>query len=362
MSIHDRLSKVSPRSLPLLNRSVREVTGEYLFSDEEMVSLQESKASTRRARIKTKLTLKFPDASVLNRVYVHILKARIQNWALYTSVIIALSIGIAYIVFLQLPRAYTIGHEVRLDPTESSSISVRTLNLYISKTNTGTEKAVESMLYMGEAGTKVLLTPDEFIPWLLRQTAMYTTDSANITTDATIRDAYRSFFSEFIGLTDTTQVSSVRHLDITARKKIYEFLLTNHVYAGAVLANCSTPAYSSKRNCPSSGVPIPNTCLLPFNINYLKGGEIRYFISLRKNGVRSNLVISQFGNQLRPLNFKYITRTGDVLDEQREIIWLASTSSCVCKPNDVPKYFVGRDLYAVWEGDSLNYVQAKIQE
>lgn len=361
MSIHDRLSKVSPRSLTLLNRSVYRVTGEYLFSGEELVSLQESKPSTRRARIKTKLTLKYPDASVLNRVYAHILKSRIQTGALYSSVIFALSIGITYIVFLQLPRAYTIGHEVRLDPTESSSISVRTLNLYILKTNSGAEEAVESMLYKGTAGAKVLLTSDEFIPWLLRRSDTYTTDFANITTDANIRDAYRSFFSEFIGLTDKTQAASVLYLDIAARKTIFEYLLTKDVHAGVVLASLSGQVDNFRRNCSSSGVPIPNTCLLPFNIEHPDSGEIRYFISLRKNGARSNLVISQFGNKPRALNFKYRTRGGGVLDEQREIFWLAPTSSCDCKPKNVPKYFVGQNLYEVFEGEDSTYMQARIQ-
>jgi len=361
MAIRDRLSKISPRSLPLLNRSVYRVTGEYLFSGDELVSLQESTPSARRARIKTKLTLKYPDASVLNRMYFHILKARIQTWALYTSVSIALSIGIAYIVFLQLPRAYTIGHEVRLDPTESSSISVRTLNLYILKTNSGTEEAVESMLYKGPAGAKVLLISDEFIPWLLRRSDTYTTDSANITTDASIRDAYRYFFSEFIGLTDKTQAASVLYLDIAARKTIFEYLLRKDVHAGAVLASLSGQVNNFKRSCSSSEVSIPNTCLVPFRIERMKNGEILYFISLRKNGVRSNLVIYQTGSRLRKLVFKYRTDDNNVLAEQRELFWLIGEGSCHCIKGDASQYFVRSTLYTVFYPDTIS-VEAKIKK
>jgi hypothetical protein len=359
MNIYDRLSNVSPRSLLRLDRAVYQVFGERLFSDEELRSLQKSTAANRKARVKTKLQLKYSDPNKLYRVHRVLLFNKIRTAVLILIGIAVLGLSAAYLAFMQLPRAYTIGHDIRLDPTGGSALSLRTLNLYVPKTNAGTEQAVESMLYQGPMGAKVILASDEFIPWLLRRSDAYTTDSANITTDATTRDAYRAFFSEFIALTDSTQASSVRYLDIPARKAIYTYLLTKDEYAGAVLATLSGQVNNFKRNCSISGVPISNTCLWPFFIEYRDNGEIRYFISLRKDGTRSNIVISQVGNELQTLGFKYRSTDGGVLDEKREIIWLAP--SCLCLPN-VPQYFVDPNLFVVWDGDTTTYVQAKIQQ
>lgn len=359
MRIYDRLSNMGPRSLASLDRAIHRVFGEHLFSEEELRSLSDATTANRKARIKTKLQLKYSDSSKLHAVQRILLFNKIRRAVLVSISVAVIGLSVAYLVFLQLPRAYTIGHDIRLDPTEVSSISLRTLNLYIPKTNAGTEEAVESMLYNGPAGAKALLTSDEFIPWLLRRSDTYTTDSANITTDATIRDAYRAFFSDFIGLTDTSQASSVRYLDIAARKTIFEYLLTKDVHAGAVLASLSGQMNNFRRNCNISGAPIPNTCLLPFYIDLREGGEVRYFISLRKDGVRSNIVISRSGKNLQTLDFKYRAPDGGVLDEKREIIWVSR--SCSCLPN-VPQYFVDPNLFVVWDGDLPTYVQAKIQQ
>jgi len=360
MNIYDRLSNVSPRSLLRLDRAVYQVFGERLFSDEELRSLQESSAANRKARVKTKLQLKYSDPNKLYRVHRVLLLNKIRTAVLVLIGLAVLGLSAAYMVFMQLPRAYTIGHDIRLDQTGGSALSLRTLNLYVPKTNAGTEEAVESMLYQGPVGAKVILAPDEFIPWLLRRSDAYTTDSANITTDATTRDAYRAFLSEFIALTDSTQASSVRYLDIPARKAIYTYLLKKDEYAGAVLATLSGQVNNFNLSCFNTGIAIPVTCLLPFNIEQMPSGELRYFIAIRKNGKRINLVISQVGSQQREMVFKYRTPDGTgVRDEQRELYWLTSKGSCICM-RDVLQYFVEGSLYAVFDGDTSGYVESKI--
>jgi hypothetical protein len=359
MSIYDRLSKISPRSLPLLNRSVHKVTGEYFFSGDELVSMQESKSSARRARIKTKLTLKYPDASVLNRVYFRILKARIQTGALYFSIIIALSIGIAYLVFTQLPRAYTIGYEITLNEIEGNTTKPITLHLYTPKVNSGTSDQVESMLYKGTVGSAVQLEKDDFISWILARSSRYFTDTANIITDKSEQQTYQAFFSEFMSLTDTIQSASVRLLDIQARRIIFEYMSSSE-FAGATLATNSVMIGSARR-CPSKSEQIHPRCFMPFMVDS-STGVIRYFHALRKDGKLTNLVLEKNGDVFKPLEFTFLEPSvgGASLSEQRELFWLSQSSDCACFYRS-PQYFVGGDLYAVYgsPSDSVHLYSVK---
>lgn len=346
MSIHYRLSKVTPSSLTLMNRAFLKVYGAYLFTDDELNGLRKKEKSARRAAIITKLQLQYPDTQRLRSVHRYIIVAKLRRASLYMLTFIIVAIGASYLIFKELPRAYTIGHDVRLNHIGNNVARELNLNLYALPFHSGTDSQVESMLYIGNTGDQGILQPDHFLNWLFRVGDTYSTDTANLITDPALHQAYRAFFSEFMPLSDTLLSFTVKHLDISSRKIIFDFVKSSDTYAGAVLAHDSKLNNDLRLFCPGSLKAVDLSCLLPFYVDKytLSNGRILFF-KLKKNQTYYNVAIKIDKDGMSELKFLYKSQKSD-RTEDRDLIWLVKSSQCTCMES--AQYFANEKLYAVY--------------
>jgi hypothetical protein len=359
MSIFDRLSRVRPGSLRALNSAIRTVFQQDLFSAEELDILKESKSGPRRARIKTQLELRFSDLDKLNKVYFLLLKGKLLHVLFFVVAAGILALGISYFIFRELPRAYTIGHNIRLRPVDNPSAAAITLNLYILPSSAGNEEPVESMLYTGNEGDQANLTTDRFWEWLLGSSDRYQVDTSAIMTDPKVQEDYRFFFSEFIDMTDTIQAAAVNLFSIEARKMIYQYINSDSNYVGSTLAASAAltemQGVGARRSYNSEFHP---RCLLPFFIQEVKEADLKiYYISIRKNSYRQNIVLVQSdplcqSSCLTKIRFKYGNSTNNAITEDRDLRWVDLNSSC--KRFDNPHYYSTGDDCFLLDGLSDN--------